>query len=416
VVRFSGSCCKRLGAQVGLAAPFLFQAVASLQTAGVSRSFDVAALRSGFRLAAQAPPKRLKLASDSALQIVARLRSRFLLLAAERFLTILGVPEISPVQTLSVPTEAAGQRLDQWLVTQFPDVSRVRVQQLIEQQKVTLQGAVPKPSLRLRGGETIVVTGKVELPPLHAFPEDIPLDVVFEDTDIAVINKPAGMSVHAGSGKGEAGARGTLVNALLHRFGKLSHLGGELRPGIVHRIDKETSGLLVVAKNDKAHRKLAHQFARRQVKKTYLALVHGWMQQEQGTIRSPIARDLQRRERMTTRRTDGRPAITHWKVLKRYQGKHGKFSLLEVKIETGRTHQIRVHLSSLGHPVVGDVLYGAPREFRGYLGTPPDSASLGRHFLHASALQFEHPIKQTLLSLEQPLPAELKNFLRHIGN
>ena len=306
--------------------------------------------------------------------------------------------------------------MDQWLVTQFPDVSRVRVQQLIEQAKVTIQGVVPKASLRLRGGEEIVISGQVELPPLRAFPEDIPLDVVYEDDDVAVINKPAGMSVHAGSGKGEAGSRGTLVNALLHRFGTLSNVGGELRPGIVHRIDKETSGLLVVAKNDKAHRKLAQQFARRQVKKTYLALVHGWMDQDRGTIRSPIARDLLRRERMTTRRSDGRPAITHWRVLKRYQGKHGKFSLLEVKIETGRTHQIRVHLSSLGHAVAGDVLYGAPREIRGYLGTPSHSASLGRHFLHASALQFEHPIKNTPLSFEQPLPAELENFLRCSGN
>ena len=314
-----------------------------------------------------------------------------------------------------VPVEAAGQRLDQWLVTQFPDISRVRVQQLIEQQKVSIHGVVPKASLRLRGGEEIAITGRVELPPLHAFPEDIPLDVVYEDDDIAVINKPAGMSVHAGSGKGEAGGRGTLVNALLHRFGKLSRVGGELRPGIVHRIDKETSGLLVVAKNDKAHRKLAQQFARREVKKTYLALVHGWMHQDQGTIRAPISRDLLRRERMTTRRSNGRAAITHWKVLKRYQGKHGKFSLLEIKIETGRTHQIRVHLSSLGHPLAGDVLYGAPREIRGYLGTTSGSASLGRHFLHASALQFEHPIKNAPLSLEQPLPVELENFLRHIG-
>jgi len=325
------------------------------------------------------------------------------------------VPETLRIQTLSVPVEAAGQRLDQWLVTQFPDISRVRVQQLIEQEKVTINGAVPKPSLRLRGGETIAIIGRVELPPLHAFPEDIPLDVVYEDEDIAVINKPAGMSVHAGSGKGEAGGRGTLVNALLHRFGKLSQVGGELRPGIVHRIDKETSGLLVVAKHDKAHRKLAQQFARREVKKTYLALVHGWMHHDQGTIRDPISRDLLRRERMTTRRSNGRAAITHWKVLKRYQGKHGKFSLLEIKIETGRTHQIRVHLSSLGHPLAGDVLYGAPREIRGYLGTTTGSASLGRHFLHASALQFEHPIKNTPLSLEQPLPVELENFLRHIG-
>jgi 23S rRNA pseudouridine1911/1915/1917 synthase len=240
--------------------------------------------------------------------------------------------------------------------------------------------------------------------------------VIYEDADLAVINKSAGMSVHAGSGKNESGSRGTLVNALLHRFGSLSQAGGELRPGIVHRLDKQTSGLMIVAKSDKAHRKLAEQFARHEVHKTYLALVHGWMPQEQGTISSPIARDVVRRERMTTRRSQGRAAVTHWKVVERYQGKHGKFSLLEVTIETGRTHQIRVHLSSLGHPVAGDTLYGAPRATReaGYLGTASKSASLGRHFLHSSGLQFEHPIKNTRLSFNQPLPAELQALLRCI--
>lgn len=290
------------------------------------------------------------------------------------------------------------------------------MQQLIEQKKVTVNGAPPRASLRLHGGETIVITGQVELPPLKAFPEDIPLDVIYEDNDIAVINKPAGMTVHAGSGKGEAGSRGTLVNALLHRFGALSQVGGELRPGIVHRLDKETSGLLVVAKNDAAHRKLAEQFSRRRVKKTYLALVHGWMPQSQGTIKAPISRDLLRRERMTTRRQDGREAVTHWKLVKKIQGKFGKFSLLEVKIETGRTHQIRVHLASVGHPVAGDALYGAPRLLAGYGGTAPQAASLGRHFLHSSELQFEHPMSNTPLSFQQPLPEELGKFLESIGD
>jgi 23S rRNA pseudouridine1911/1915/1917 synthase len=326
------------------------------------------------------------------------------------------VPESSAIQSFTVPAEAAGQRLDHWLVSQLPDVSRVRVQQLIDQQKVTLNNEVPKPSIRLRGGEHITITGQVQLPPLKAFAEDIPLDVVYEDSDLAVINKPAGMSVHAGSGKAEAGSRGTLVNALLHRFGKLSQVGDELRPGIVHRLDKETSGLMVIAKTDRAHRKLAEQFSRRTVKKTYLALVHGLMPQKQGTINSPISRDLLRRERMTTRRQGGRQAVTHWRMLEHYQGKLGRFSLLEVNIETGRTHQIRVHLSSLGHPVAGDVLYGAPKATRGYLGTASDSASLGRNFLHSFRLQFEHPISNKPLSFEAPLPAELENFLRGIGD
>ncbi|MGE5321257.1 MAG: RluA family pseudouridine synthase [Actinomycetota bacterium] len=319
-------------------------------------------------------------------------------------------------KTFTVPPEAAGQRLDQWLAAQIPEISRVRVQQLIAQHKIQLAGGVgPKASLRLRGGEHITITGQVELPPLRAFPEDIPLDVVYEDDHIAVINKPAGMSVHAGSGKGESGGKGTLVNALLHRFGKLSETGGQLRPGIVHRLDKNTSGLVIVAKTDAAHRKLAQHFLRREVKKTYLTLVHGWMPESRGTIDAPISRDLLRRERMTTRRRTGRTAVTHWKVLKKLDTPFGKFSLLEVRIETGRTHQIRVHLASVGHPVAGDVLYGAPAALRGYGGTSQHAASLDRQFLHASGLQFEHPITHRLLELEQPLPEQLSKFLRNLG-
>ena len=297
----------------------------------------------------------------------------------------------------------------------MPATSRVRVQQLIEQKKILLNGSVPKASLRLRGGEEIVITGPVELPPLKAFAEDIPLDVVYEDESLAVINKPAGMSVHAGSGKAEAGNRGTMVNALLHRFNRLSQVGGEVRPGIVHRLDKETSGLVLVAKTDVAHRRLAEQFSRRQVKKTYIALVHGWMKEPKGTVNAPISRDLIRRARMTTRRTGGREAITHWSMKKKIEGPHGKFSLLEVKIETGRTHQIRVHLASIGHPVAGDTLYGAPRP-ESYLGTASGVASLERNFLHAFELQFQHPISNRPLSFQQPLPAELTDFLRQIGD
>ncbi|MFI5103504.1 MAG: RluA family pseudouridine synthase [Terriglobales bacterium] len=330
------------------------------------------------------------------------------------------MPDSAQTKKLGVPADAAGQRVDHWLASQLPDASRVRIQQLIEQDKVTVNSAKPKPSLRLRGGEEIIISGQVELPPLKAFPEDIPLDVVYEDDYLAVINKPAGMTVHAGSGKNEAGSKGTLVNALLHRFGSLSQAGGELRPGIVHRLDKDTSGLIVVAKTDVAHRKLAQQFSRREVKKTYVTLVHGWMTHKQGTINSPIRRDVIRRQRMTTRpgagQAPGRAAVTHWKVLQQIEGKCGKFSLLEVKIETGRTHQIRVHLASLGHPVVGDTLYGAPRLVPGYGGTGSKAASMGRTFLHSSAIQFKHPMTSAPLSLEQPLPAELKAVLSGIGD
>lgn len=328
--------------------------------------------------------------------------------------------ETTPTQAFTVPPDAAGVRLDQWLVSQLPDVSRVRVQQLIEQKKITVNGSVPKPSMKLRGGERVVITGAVELPPLRAFAEDIPLDVVYEDDSIAVINKPAGMSVHAGSGKGEAGNRGTMVNALLHRFNGLSQIGGELRPGIVHRLDKETSGLVLVAKSDVAHRKLSEQFSRREVKKTYIALVHGWMKTTKGTVNAAISRDPVRRARMTTRRGSqsrpGREAITHWQVTKQIEGPYGKFSLLEVRIETGRTHQIRVHLASTGHPVAGDTLYGAPGKLQSYGGTALVPASLERNFLHASAIQFEHPISNRPLAFQQPLPAELHEFLRQIGD
>ena len=324
------------------------------------------------------------------------------------------MPNTAPIKNLFVPYGSAGSRLDQWLVSQLPEVSRVRVQQLIEQGKVLVNGDVSKASFKLRGGEAVAITGKVELPPLKAFAEDIPLDVIYEDADLAVINKPAGMAVHAGSGKDQAGNQGTLVNALLHRFGSMSQMGGELRPGIVHRLDKETSGLVVVAKNDAAHRKLARQFARREVSKTYVALVHGWIEtktkQPHGTINAPINRDLVRRTRMTTRRPQGREAVTHWKVLKQIEGGYGKFSLLEVRIETGRTHQIRVHLASLGHPVVGDTLYGAPRNLASY----GETVSLERNFLHAAAIQFQHPISSRVLSFRQPLPDELESFFHRL--
>jgi len=269
-----------------------------------------------------------------------------------------------------------------------------------------------KASLRLRGGEQIRVEGRAKIEPLRATPEDIPLDIVFEDDDMAIVNKAAGMLVHAGAGASDdARNRGTLVNALLHRFGELSGVGGELRPGIVHRLDKETSGLIVVAKNDEAHRKLAAQFARREAKKTYIALVHGWVKADRGTIRASISRDSVRRVRMTTRASGGREAITHYVVEKRLNSAFGKFTLLQVKIDTGRTHQIRVHLSSLRHPVVGDALYGAAREVKSRVG---GTLSLGRNFLHAAALEIRHPRTGEALSFTTQLPKELEEVLRNL--
>lgn len=317
------------------------------------------------------------------------------------------------LQDLIANAEHAGRRLDQFLVSQLPDVSRSRIQQLIEQGKVIVNGKLAKTSLRLRGGEHVAILGSIQPPPLRAIAEAIPLDIVYEDDDLAIVNKPAGMMVHAGAGAtDDEHNRGTLVNALLHRFGQLSGAGGELRPGIVHRLDKATSGLIVVAKNDVSHRKLAAQFSRRQVKKTYIALVHGWMKQDRGTISANISRDRVRRTRMTTRRSAGREAITHYVVQKRIDSKLGKFTLLEVRIDTGRTHQIRVHLASLGHPVVGDTLYGAPRELR---AKNVSVVSLSRNFLHAEKLELQQPSTGEGLSFSRSLPPELREFLHRLN-
>jgi 23S rRNA pseudouridine1911/1915/1917 synthase len=298
------------------------------------------------------------------------------------------------------------------LVSQLPETSRARVQQLIAQAKVTVNGEPQKSSFRLQGSETVEILGEVTRPALRAIAEEIPLDIVYEDDDLAVINKPAGMMVHAGAGAtDDERNRGTLVNALLHHFGTLSNVSGELRPGIVHRLDKETSGLIIVAKNDSAHGKLAEEFSGRRVKKTYIALVHGWLKKDRGTIASAISRDAIRRIRMTTRRSGGREAITHYEVQQRFESAFGKFTLLRVTIETGRTHQIRVHLGSLGHPVVGDALYGAPRQI---VAKNLPAISLPRNFLHAAEIQFAHPRTGEALSFSAPIPEQLDQFLNSL--
>jgi len=315
---------------------------------------------------------------------------------------------------LRVSADHAGMRLDQFLTAQIPDVSRARVQQLIREEKVLIGGRAAKASLKLRGDEEILITGEARPAPLRATAEDIPLDIVYEDEDLAVVNKPAGMMVHAGAGAtDDARNRGTLVNALLHRFRALSEVGGDLRPGIVHRLDRNTSGLIIVAKNDVAHRKLAQQFSGREVSKQYLALAHGWFKQGKGTISAPISRDEQRRTRMTTRGSGGRNAISHYEVLHQFESPYGKFSLVRVRIETGRTHQIRVHLSSIGHPIVGDTLYGAPAEIK----TPRKAGSLAlsRQFLHAAEVEFRQPKSGKKLRFEAELPHDLKTFLQQLG-
>jgi 23S rRNA pseudouridine1911/1915/1917 synthase len=316
-------------------------------------------------------------------------------------------------QELRVAPEHAGQRLDQFLVTQIADISRARVQQLIAAGEVLVNGKSAKASLNLRGDETISIAAPAELPPLRAIPEAIPLDVVYEDADLAVVNKPAGMMVHAGAGAtDDERNRGTLVNALLHRFGALSDIGGDLRPGIVHRLDRNTSGLIVVAKNDVAHRKLGKQFSDREVSKQYIALVHGWLKQEKGTISAAISRDVQRRTRMSTRGVGGRTAVSHYTVLEKFDSEYGKFSLVEVKIETGRTHQIRVHLSSIGHPIVGDTLYGAPADIKAPRGTEP--LTLDRQFLHAAKISFRQPRTGKELKFASELPRDLSDFAERL--
>lgn len=323
-----------------------------------------------------------------------------------------------PAELFLVPVDAAGWRLDQYLVSVLAGVSRSRIQQLVAEGHVLVNGAQEKASLKLRGGEHISVHGPQQPAPLETRPEAIPLEVVYEDEHLAVINKPAGMMVHAGSGAtDEARSGGTLVNALLHRFAALSGIGGELRPGIVHRLDKETSGLIIIARTDAAHEALAAMFSQRQMTKTYLALVQGHLAQDAGTIQAPIGRDASRRTRMTTRKSEGaRHAVSHYRVVERLNTRFGPFTLVRVRIETGRTHQIRVHMASITHPVVGDTLYGAAGTLTnlptgGNRKSARETLSLDRNFLHSSELEFVHPITQKTISLTSSLPPELEEFL-----
>ena len=303
-----------------------------------------------------------------------------------------------PVRFRAQP-EDAGKRLDQVVHERLPQYSRARIQQWIRDGRVLANGGAGRPARTVYTGENIVVE-PAEPPPLHAAPEDIPLSVLYEDDGVVAIDKPAGMVVHAGAGVHS----GTLVNALLHRFGALSAVGGALRPGIVHRLDRYTSGVLLVAKNDAAHQALAEQFSSRQVEKTYIALVHGSLKADSGRIDRAIARDPLHRTRMTARLGEGRAAWSEYRVTQRFE----RFTLLEVRIGTGRTHQIRVHLSGLGHPVVGDTLYGAPAKVE---GMPP----LGRYFLHAHRIRFRLPATGEEMTVVSPLARELDEWLKQLS-
>ena len=301
----------------------------------------------------------------------------------------------------------AGQRLDQQIASRFSSISRTRVQELIEAGLVLVNSRPAKGSHRLRTGERIQIQIQPR-PPLRAEAESIPLDILYEDDDVIAVNKPAGMTVHSGAGT----TRGTLVNALLGRGQVLSQGGDALRPGIVHRLDKDTSGIILVAKNDAAHAKLSEAFRQRQIKKIYLALVQGLLKQDRGTIDLAIGRDPKRRTRMTARRSivlgNAREARTDWRVLARID----TASLLEVQLHTGRTHQIRVHFSALHHPVVGDTLYGAAAQLRiGKLSLP----ALPRNFLHAAKLGFAQPRTGAWIDLRALLPQDLRTFLQQLA-
>lgn len=302
---------------------------------------------------------------------------------------------------LHVEPDERGMRLDIFLARHFCQFTRSHIQALNRSGSVLVEGRQEKSGYRMRGSESVEVDVG-PLPYASLEPQPIPLKVVYEDEDLAVIEKPAGLSVHPGAGTGVQ----TIVHALLFRFKKLSSAGGEARPGIVHRLDKWTSGLMIVAKNDAAHVRLSRAFQDRTVQKSYLALVHGKLAKPSGEVTLNIGRHPQKRTRMSAQKGSGRIALSTYRTIEEIRG----FSLLEVRIKTGRTHQIRVHLSAIGHPVAGDDVYGERQyaEFVKKYGKP------GRYFLHAAELQFAHPRTGEILKFESPLPEDLSTLLQRI--
>jgi 23S rRNA pseudouridine1911/1915/1917 synthase len=310
---------------------------------------------------------------------------------------------------LVADAEAGGLRLDVWLARRLPSLSRARLQALVAREHVRVDGRPSRASARLRPGQEVVVVVPRPAPAAPA-PEDIPLRVVHQDAHLLVIDKPAGLVVHPGAGN----PSGTLVNALLRHVTDLSGIGGVLRPGIVHRLDRGTSGLLVVAKDDETHRRLVRQFASRAVEKEYLALVHGVPSARSGEVSAPIGRDPVHRKRMSVRAPRGREARTAWTREETFDGA----SLLRVRLHTGRTHQIRVHLASIGHPVVGDAVYGGTRAPSSRRAAAREALrALARPALHAARLAFTHPASGERVAFTAPLPADLDfalERLRHV--
>ena len=297
---------------------------------------------------------------------------------------------------LRASEESKNQRLDAFLASSLDGLTRSQATRLIESGEVAVNGRAVSKSYKLAGGEDIAVT-LPEPEPVEAVPQDIPLDVVYEDADVIVVNKPSGMVVHPAPGHPD----GTLVNALLyHCAGTLSGIGGALRPGIVHRIDRDTSGLIIAAKNDAAHQYLSAQLADHTLARTYECIVVGALREDRGTVDAPIARHPTDRKRMAVVRQGGREAVTHWEVIARYPG----VTHLRCRLETGRTHQIRVHLAYIGHPILGDTVYGAKKPVPGLTG----------QCLHATALEFIHPATGKKISLTCPLPEEFTRMLEKL--
>ncbi|MBT0653377.1 RluA family pseudouridine synthase [Geomobilimonas luticola] len=307
------------------------------------------------------------------------------------------------------PPDSEPARLDQAVAQLIGGLTRAAAQRLIEAGMVTVGGTPQKPSLKLRGGERILVTIPPPVPATPA-PEAIPLTILYEDRDLVVVNKPAGMVVHPGAGT----SGGTLVNALLAHCVDLSGVGGELRPGIVHRIDKDTSGVIVVAKHDASHQSLAHQFKEHTIKRIYLALVFGSPKTDKGRIESVIGRHPTDRKKMSGKARHGKHAVTHWQVLGRYSG----VTLLKLRLETGRTHQIRVHLSEAGHPLLGDDTYGGGGRLAGIrdLQLRTLIREMGRQALHAKTLGFLHPTSGEYLEFDTDLPEDMGRIIEYLEN
>ena len=309
--------------------------------------------------------------------------------------------------TFVVGNADAGTRLDTYLSQRVFELTRSQIKKLVQEGLILLNHLPSKPATKLRKGDRI--TGPIPPPrKLDVIPQDIPLDILFEDSWIIVINKPAGMVVHPGAGIDS----GTLVNALLYHCTDLSQINGVIRPGIVHRLDKNTSGVMVAAKNAAAHHRLSTQFKARQIEKRYVALVHGEMGATEGTIEAPLGRHPKERKRISIHTRKPRSAITHWRVIERFRG----FSLLEVMPRTGRTHQIRAHLSSRGHPIVGDPQYRRARWIEGIRDpqTRERVGALKRQALHSGCLGFIHPRSGEFMEFNAPLPDDMAVLLAHL--